>query len=513
MATNPQKIQTPTSRALPVVNIHPSPRNPRHDVGDVSELAASMNEHGLMQPITVRPVGEPFESNWEVVAGHRRLAAAMLLEWKEIQAIVRDDLADDEIAFRLSIVENLQRKDLHPMEEAEAIDQLRERKMTYEEIATHLHKSEAWVAQRASLLRLPKEARKAFKEGALELRSALAIARIPSPEFRRKAFDDAMETVRVYSQELGSADTRIDHAALAQILLRKYTLSLVDAPFDTKAEDLTEAGACGPCPKRSGNARNLFGDVEDGDVCTDPECFDAKSVAHWDREVEKMTAQGKEVLTAAATKKIFEGDHVLESSGYVDADDDAGSIQKWTEKWGDLAKEAGLKPVFARGPDGDIRTLYRKQEVVSAVVKKPKKAAGEISPEKAAKQEAAEKRKKEQARVVDKRIYEATLDAAEAAASKRFLRAAVDGSLEHWEGDAVAKALGWKKKELQTETNPQVLQRYTMAFLIGNVGFNELARKRLRIFAETLGVDLKKIEKDVAEQMKAKEAKPAKKKH
>ena len=94
--------------SLPVNAIQPSPRNPRQSLTGIDELAASIQAHGLMQPIVVRPVA----NGYELVAGHRRLEAARLLGWTEIAVIVRDENEDE--AYILTLVENLQREDLSP---------------------------------------------------------------------------------------------------------------------------------------------------------------------------------------------------------------------------------------------------------------------------------------------------------------------------------------------------------------------------------------------------------------
>jgi ParB family chromosome partitioning protein len=104
--------------SLPVNTIQPSPRNPRQSLTGIDELAASIRAHGLMQPIVVRPVAK----GYELVAGHRRLEAVRSLGWTEITAIVRDENEDE--AYILTLVENLQREDLTPKEEASALEAL-----------------------------------------------------------------------------------------------------------------------------------------------------------------------------------------------------------------------------------------------------------------------------------------------------------------------------------------------------------------------------------------------------
>jgi ParB/RepB/Spo0J family partition protein len=111
-------IEDRIADTLPVAAIRPSPRNPRQRVSAVAELADSLREHGLLQPVVVRPRGAAYE----LIAGHRRLEAAKMLGWTEIAAVVRDETDDQ--AYILTLVENLQREDLTPKEEAAALEVL-----------------------------------------------------------------------------------------------------------------------------------------------------------------------------------------------------------------------------------------------------------------------------------------------------------------------------------------------------------------------------------------------------
>jgi ParB family chromosome partitioning protein len=95
-----------------------SPRNPRHKLEGLDELAASLDQYGLLQPVVVRRVDGAFE----LIAGHRRVAAARHLGWHQIAAVVRTE-ADDQ-AYLLTLTENLQRDDLTPKEEAAALEVL-----------------------------------------------------------------------------------------------------------------------------------------------------------------------------------------------------------------------------------------------------------------------------------------------------------------------------------------------------------------------------------------------------
>lgn len=129
---------------LPVADIQPSPNNPRRVFDGIAELAASMQEHGLLQPVVVRRIGS---DGYELIAGHRRLEAARTLGWSEIAAAVRDDSGEQ--AYILTLVENLQREDLSPQEEASALEVLvRERGWSTRQVGEAIKKSPMYVSRR-----------------------------------------------------------------------------------------------------------------------------------------------------------------------------------------------------------------------------------------------------------------------------------------------------------------------------------------------------------------------------
>jgi ParB family chromosome partitioning protein len=128
---------------LPIASIQPSSRNPRQHVDGIAELADSLRAHGLLQPVVVRRRGAAYE----LIAGHRRLEAAKLLGWTEIAAMVRDE--SDDQAYILTLVENLQREDLTPKEEAAALEVLvRERGWSTRQVGEAVKRSAMYVSRR-----------------------------------------------------------------------------------------------------------------------------------------------------------------------------------------------------------------------------------------------------------------------------------------------------------------------------------------------------------------------------
>jgi len=149
---------------IEVDRIKPNPFQPRHkmDQKALQELADSIRVHGILQPVVVRQV----EDGYQLVTGERRWRAAMLAGLKKLPAVIRQ--CDDQEMIEFALIENLQREDINPIEEAEAYFQLARRfGMTQEEIAARVGKSRAAVANTMRLLQLPEPIKEAIRNGEL----------------------------------------------------------------------------------------------------------------------------------------------------------------------------------------------------------------------------------------------------------------------------------------------------------------------------------------------------------
>lgn len=167
-------------RTLPLGKIRPNPLQPRKEFReeDLADLEASLRVSGLLQPVTVRP--SPKGEGFELIAGERRFRAAQRLGWSEIPAIVRD--VDDQMLLSLAMVENLQRADLNPIEEAEGYEQLiREFSLTQQEVADIVGKDRSTVANTLRLLALPASVRRLVWDGALTVGHARALLGLGEP--------------------------------------------------------------------------------------------------------------------------------------------------------------------------------------------------------------------------------------------------------------------------------------------------------------------------------------------
>ena len=176
-------------RSIPIERIRPNPFQPRKEFRDedLTELQASLSANGLLQPITVRPAGGHFD----LIAGERRLRAATRLGWTEIPAIVKD--YDDKALLTLALVENLQRSDLNPIEEAEGYSRLiAEFRLTQQEVADVVGKDRSTVANSLRLLNLPAALRRMLQDGHLSVGHARALLAVPT---ERVMVDLAREAV------------------------------------------------------------------------------------------------------------------------------------------------------------------------------------------------------------------------------------------------------------------------------------------------------------------------------
>ena len=143
---------TPVGRLVAIEHLDPNPNQPRQVMGDLAELVASIAEKGIIEPLVVRQRGERFQ----IIAGERRYHAAVQVGLRELPVVIRD--VDDAELIELALIENLQRKDLTPFEEAEAMHSLVKRTgYTHDSLATRLGKSRSAVTESLSLQTMPED--------------------------------------------------------------------------------------------------------------------------------------------------------------------------------------------------------------------------------------------------------------------------------------------------------------------------------------------------------------------
>lgn len=175
---------------LPLAELRPNPFQPRKEwpADELQTLADSLRLHGLLEPIVVRPAGE----GHEIVAGERRVRAAQLIGWTHIDARIRP--ISDEEALQLALVENLQRKDLNPMEEARGYQGLIDHfGWTHERVAHEVGKSRVAVTNALRLIRLPGSIQRMVSRETLSAGHARALAGLSSPAMQERLAEEAIQ--------------------------------------------------------------------------------------------------------------------------------------------------------------------------------------------------------------------------------------------------------------------------------------------------------------------------------
>ncbi len=168
------------SVSLPISQVEPGLNQPRKhfDEEALAELAASIEQHGVLQPLTVRRLSSGY---YQIIAGERRWRAARMAGLHEVPALIIE--ADDRKVMEIGLIENLQREDLNPMEEAAGFQTLiRDFGLTQEEAAQRVSKSRPAVANALRLLGLPQEIQWSIEQGTLSAGHGRALLPLPSPE-------------------------------------------------------------------------------------------------------------------------------------------------------------------------------------------------------------------------------------------------------------------------------------------------------------------------------------------
>jgi ParB family transcriptional regulator, chromosome partitioning protein len=231
LADSAEEVRDRLACAIPLAAIQPSLHNPRRDIGDVAELADSLRDHGLLQPVVVRQRAE----GYELIAGHRRYSAAKLLGWTEIAAVVRDET--DEQAYILTLVENLQREDLSPREEAAALEVLiRERGWTTRRVGQEIKRSHMYVSRRLRVFDDPVLAPLVLARG-LPVSTAEELLRVANvkqrQELARQAVDGRWERRQVRAALSLERSVPTKHSRELERLLRQLNSAMASMEHET----------------------------------------------------------------------------------------------------------------------------------------------------------------------------------------------------------------------------------------------------------------------------------------
>lgn len=377
---------------LPLSKVVPSKTNPRKHISpeELEKLAASIQAHGLLQRILVRPVGPVkvgaqqvtfgADQRFEIIAGERRFRAHQLAKLSHIKVTIRV-LADRE-AFELQVVENDQREDLSPRERAAAYQRLiNEHGQTVDQVAERIGRSVSTIRSMLHLLKVPPAVEKALDAGELSWQTASLIGRLPNAKTREEVGrlvlepDYRDEQGQYHYETAGPLSVRDTQ----DLIGRKFLLQLKQAPFSQADKTLLPgAGSCKDCPKRTGNNRLDFPDGR-ADMCTDPACYREKVLAHQAKQFAVATAAGQKVLPAAEAEKVFKQGGLLSEYGhlkYLSLDCPIWTSGAKSNTLRDLLKgKLADDVVLAHDAEGRLHELVNRKEAL-ALVKPERKSSG-----------------------------------------------------------------------------------------------------------------------------------------
>jgi len=192
----PEKRRGTSPKTLPVEFLRPNPRNPRKDFGtaELDDLAASVKERGVVQPILVRHVADSGDT-YEIIAGERRWRAAQKVGLHNVPVVILD--VSDSEALELAIIENVQRSDLNALEEALGYQQLiDDHQYTQVQLAEVIGKSRSHIANTLRLMKLPESVRDYVRNGKLSAGHARALVTLADPEAAARRIVEAGMSVR-----------------------------------------------------------------------------------------------------------------------------------------------------------------------------------------------------------------------------------------------------------------------------------------------------------------------------
>ena len=431
-------------KIVPREKVRPDPNQPRKtfDETKLNELAESIRANGILSPLVVQlmppklRIEEPnmFHDDWQVidkagavvfngnegpvkmlyekeaqefyqiVFGERRWRASELAGLKEIPVIVRE-LTEREV-FVQQFVENNARENLTALDEAKAFqDRIAKEKETdptfnAEKLAEALGLTRSTVYNRLVLTRLIQPVLDALTAGKIQTTVAGLIAMIPDPKQQEKLL------AKITDEE--DWQFPFSFRDVEELIEDEYCKQLKDAPFDLKNQnpfpgaqmvkgvwwldnvklsDDIEFQACETCPHRSGNLKESFPHIKNGNVCTKPNCYASKCQAHFLAESAAALKKGQKVMSQKEFKKVRK-DYVLAD----DCDREFGSYSYWSELLGKKAPEPALIVT-----DKGLEKAYPKELAVEVAKKNGKiKAEAPTTPEERAKKE--QKRKDAEAR-------------------------------------------------------------------------------------------------------------------
>lgn len=297
---------------LPLDQIHESPFNPRktysHD--SLVELAETIQLVGVMQPILVRPINDPL-TPFEIVFGHRRFRASKYAGIRTIPAMIRE-LTDAQSA-RLQAIENLQREDLDPIEEAQGYaDLVKTPGLNALDIGTEIGKSRTYVYNQIKLLKLCEVGKRLVRCKVLKTELAIEVARLTTEDLQLEALKWITNHADISLLASEQWDTSPpDHYRLMSyregrtMIEGKFKRHLKDALFSRSIMFLVpDRPDCNSCEERAGNVPGMDAKGDRADICTNPGCFELKTQAHFAQIAQDARQLPGKVIDAVEAQEL-----------------------------------------------------------------------------------------------------------------------------------------------------------------------------------------------------------------
>lgn len=531
---------TPPEGALlvaraPLAHFGPSLTNRKHRPEHIKNLGASIAHQDIIQPITARPWPasrpNPDKLLYEIVVGEGRWLGSAEAGKTDIPFFWRD-LSDKE-AVELQLIENLQRDDISPHEEAQGYRRLiDEHGHTADTIAAEVGKSRSAIYNSLKLLDLCAAALKIARDHNLDASNMMLAARIPDEKLQIAAIKAMLPNY--------AGDDSMSYRRARDMVQRQFMLKLPEAPFSrTDAELLPAAGTCQACPKRTGNNVDLFTDVTNADMCTDPGCHTAKTEAHIKRQRAAAKANNIKVIEGDAAKKIKPNSWNEDlAGGYIDLDRKMHSDSKNRTVRQILGKDAPTAEALLIDPHNKGKVI----EVVSTATIKEKLAAkGAAVPAEVARRgksdaEKEAERKRKQEGIYRQRLFDSTRGAIAVSFDTRDDDSVLDQREFRQITDLLYHCLQFEdqkrlarlwigpddktddhelvrqlKKRIETMERKDCARLMLEASLVGEIvpGYGSHAPENLLATADALDIDAAAIKKGVISEMREK-AKPAK---
>ena len=328
---------------------------------NLDELAKSLAEHGQIEPLIVRLSSKTSGvEQYEIAAGTRRKRAAAINGLASLSCIVRD-LSDQQM-IEVTIAENRDREDIHPLDEADGFTELHDTfGMTIGELGARFGRSEDYVYGRLKIASMHFDLRTAFLANRFGVKGALVLAGVAT----------SMQP-RVWVELSKLPDATLSASKITQFVRDRFLLRLASAPFPTDDAKLCkEVGSCSRCPKRTGAQSSLFPeDLGANDRCVDADCFTAKKQAFAEVLIERATKKSLRVLEKSEAREVFKFGESVETlnpdCSFVAVD---GKVRLGEEgmSYREILKGGPPPIVVAINPGGAGLELYEKAAVAKAM--------------------------------------------------------------------------------------------------------------------------------------------------